>query len=88
MAETKMKAGGVVCDEKCGCPSPCPGGTACKCTGRGGEAAESEHKTCGGCGQHCGCNPCSCRKSVSVTGKASCKCGSACTCTSCASSKD
>ncbi|CAB4291013.1 unnamed protein product [Prunus armeniaca] len=44
-----------------------------------------DHMTCS-CGQHCGCNPCTCAKSVvsTKTGKAYCKCGEGCACVSCA----
>ncbi|KAL6497944.1 hypothetical protein OROHE_026790 [Orobanche hederae] len=24
-----MRGSGVICDDRCGCPSPCPGGTTC-----------------------------------------------------------
>ncbi|PON45030.1 EC metallothionein-like protein [Parasponia andersonii] len=81
-------AGGTrVCDDTCGCPVPCPGGLACRCrtmetTTGGGD----DHITCS-CGQHCGCNPCTCARSVVTTGvgKAYCKCGEGCTCVSCSS---
>ncbi|KAM7479512.1 hypothetical protein LguiA_027725 [Lonicera macranthoides] len=39
-----------------------------------------EHKQCS-CGEHCGCNPCTCSKAV-VAGI--CKCGAGCTCVTCA----
>ncbi|KAI3736469.1 hypothetical protein L6452_16011 [Arctium lappa] len=72
----------VICDEKCGCPSPCPGGATCRCRSGG----EVEHKTCP-CGEHCGCNPCTCSKeTVPSSGKAACKCQSGCTCVTCSSS--
>ncbi|KAL0412343.1 UNVERIFIED_CONTAM: hypothetical protein Sradi_1436000 [Sesamum radiatum] len=30
-----MRGSGVVCDDRCGCPSPCPGGIACAQQGAG-----------------------------------------------------
>ncbi|KAF4359666.1 hypothetical protein G4B88_000477 [Cannabis sativa] len=62
-----------VCDDKCGCTVPCPGGLACRCTP--GEKVSSgssgdDHIKCS-CGQHCGCNPCTCARSVVSTGKRS-----------------
>ncbi|GMN50106.1 hypothetical protein TIFTF001_019272 [Ficus carica] len=78
----------ICCDEKCGCALPCPGGLACGCTT--GETTTSgsgdEHMKCS-CGQHCGCNPCTCglRVITPEVGKAYCKCGPACTCLTCAS---
>ncbi|KAK9944394.1 hypothetical protein M0R45_009965 [Rubus argutus] len=88
MAET---AGGGVkmsCNDSCGCPCPCPGGETCRnsCTLTRTEATSGGdgHLTCS-CGDHCGCNPCTCAKSVVSTGvgKAYCKCGDGCTCVSC-----
>ncbi|KAI8533271.1 hypothetical protein RHMOL_Rhmol11G0284800 [Rhododendron molle] len=101
----------VVCDDRCGCPSPCPGGLACRCKyvcinagvvlvqvvvyvmGRGDEE-NMEHKRCS-CGEHCGCNPCTCSKTdiiittpssaAAAAGKAFCNCGVGCTCLTCAS---
>ncbi|WCJ32275.1 Class II metallothionein-like protein 1A [Euphorbia peplus] len=77
----------VVCNQGCGCPVPCPGNTACRCrvtssSGAGGDV----HKKCS-CGEHCGCNPCSCSKGLDTVGvgKSKCKCGSACNCPTCAS---
>ncbi|XP_021752958.1 metallothionein-like protein 4B [Chenopodium quinoa] len=68
------------CNDKCGCPSPCPGDDTCRCTTSGGDM---DHKICS-CGEHCGCNPCACSKTEATgTGKASCKCGSGCTCSTC-----
>ncbi|KAL1541203.1 metallothionein-like protein 4B [Salvia divinorum] len=79
-----MKGSGVVCDESCGCPSPCPGGTACSCKGGGAEGSTMDHKKCS-CGEHCGCNPCTCTKITGTgTGKAHCRCGTGCTCATCA----
>ncbi|XAR59894.1 hypothetical protein NMG60_11015898 [Bertholletia excelsa] len=54
-----LKGAAVVCDDKCGCPTPCPGGSVCRCyatTVKGGDVTV-EHKRCS-CGEHCGCNPC------------------------------
>ncbi|KAI3447885.1 hypothetical protein Pfo_004550 [Paulownia fortunei] len=86
MADTRGR--GVVCDDRCGCPSPCPGGIACRCsssTGTGsGDDPTMEHKQCS-CGEHCGCNPCTCSKTeIRGTGKAFCSCGAGCTCPTCA----
>lgn len=68
------------CNNSCGCPSPCPGGPSCSCTASGGEGT---HMKCP-CGDHCGCNPCTCTKTeVRGVGKAFCKCGSGCTCATC-----
>ncbi|EOX98894.1 Plant EC metallothionein-like protein [Theobroma cacao] len=71
----KAKGIGVACDERCGCPSPCPGGVACRCAS--GDTSEVDgHRRCS-CGEHCSCNPCSCTNAVAGTGigKAFCKCG-------------
>ncbi|XP_050231412.1 EC protein I/II-like [Mercurialis annua] len=79
-----IKPSGMACNEGCGCPVPCPGGTACRCsTMRSG--AGDDHKKCG-CGEHCGCNPCSCARASETVGvgKANCKCGPGCTCATCA----
>ncbi|GKV19066.1 hypothetical protein SLEP1_g29366 [Rubroshorea leprosula] len=74
----------VVCDDRCGCPSPCPGGTACRCPTAEASAGGVEHKKCS-CGEHCSCNPCGCDKTeVTGTGKVYCKCGPNCTCATCA----
>ncbi|KAK2984446.1 hypothetical protein RJ640_026933 [Escallonia rubra] len=75
----------VVCNDRCGCPSPCPGGLACRCRSGGEEDPNMQHKECS-CGEHCGCNPCTCPKTVTGTGRASCKCGAGCTCVTCAAS--
>ncbi|KMT01557.1 hypothetical protein BVRB_9g215580 [Beta vulgaris subsp. vulgaris] len=70
------------CNDACGCPYPCPGDVTCRCTTTSG--GEMEHKKCS-CGEHCGCNPCTCSKAeIKGTGKAFCKCGSGCSCTKCA----
>ncbi|KAG6653664.1 hypothetical protein CIPAW_05G092600 [Carya illinoinensis] len=80
--------GSAACGDNCGCPVPCPGGVACrsyyKCTPTSVQSttsARDEHTTCS-CGEHCGCNPCICPKSMDTTGsgKAFCKCGDGCTC--------
>ncbi|KAK9666926.1 hypothetical protein RND81_14G221300 [Saponaria officinalis] len=80
MADIKSSGGStnVGCDQTCGCPSPCPGDHTCR-----GER-EEVHMKCS-CGDHCGCNPCTCLKEeVKGTGKAFCKCGDACSCVTCA----
>ncbi|CAN1143188.1 Metallothionein-like protein 4B [Linum perenne] len=79
MTDTAGVTGG--CNALCGCPVPCPGGNSCGCRG-------ADHNKCS-CGEHCGCNPCSCQKEsgggvMMRVGKAHCKCGSGCTCTACA----
>ncbi|XP_015893069.1 EC protein I/II-like [Ziziphus jujuba] len=79
------RLGGIkTCDDTCGCPSPCPGGLACRCTSSDVTASGEEHRKCS-CGEHCGCNPCTCSKSATTAGvgKAHCKCGSGCTCVTC-----
>ncbi|XP_057965977.1 metallothionein-like protein 4B [Malania oleifera] len=80
------RTGVVVCTDTCGCPAPCPGGDVCRCvvveTGASGDP-NMEHKRCT-CGEHCGCNPCTCSKTeIAGTGKAFCKCGPGCTCVTC-----
>ncbi|KAL6848812.1 hypothetical protein ACP4OV_021395 [Aristida adscensionis] len=84
------------CDEKCGCPMPCPGGAACKCKlppqqplppmkiiGSAASAAHGEDSTCR-CGEHCECSPCMCGGAALPSRredrKASCASGPACTC--------
>nr|GMC88170.1 metallothionein-like protein 4B [Ipomoea batatas]GME01161.1 metallothionein-like protein 4B [Ipomoea batatas] len=83
-----MRGSSAICDERCGCPSPCPGGISCRCVSvsRASSGGEDEHKRCS-CGEHCGCNPCNCPTSEGITGsgKAHCKCGDACNCVKCAS---
>ncbi|XP_015159382.1 metallothionein-like protein 4B [Solanum tuberosum] len=78
MADVRGSCG--TCNERCGCPSPCPGGISCRCAS---SDASMEHKRCS-CGEHCGCNPCTCPKSEAATGKANCKCGPGCACPTCA----
>ncbi|KAK9944393.1 hypothetical protein M0R45_009964 [Rubus argutus] len=75
----------TTCNDRCGCPTPCPGGLSCRCATRTVPGTVDDHKKCS-CGEHCGCNPCTCAKSAATTGvgKAYCKCGDACTCVSCA----
>ncbi|XP_077220669.1 metallothionein-like protein 4B [Tasmannia lanceolata] len=71
-----------VCNETCGCAYPCPGGENCKCSTRGGNV-EVQHAYCM-CGDHCGCNPCTCAAVVTTgVGKAFCKCGEGCSCVPC-----
>ncbi|OMO59138.1 Plant EC metallothionein-like protein, family 15 [Corchorus olitorius] len=85
MADIRAEVGGAGCNDRCGCPSPCPGGVACRCKGSETSGAEAEHKRCS-CGEHCGCNPCTCTKDPAAgTGKLFCKCGSGCTCVTCTS---
>nr|XP_043621970.1 metallothionein-like protein 4B [Erigeron canadensis] len=85
-----MRGSGVICDERCGCPSPCPGGVQCRCKSGGMQTsggATEEHKKCS-CGQHCGCNPCTCSKATASSGgvgKAFCKCDDGCACVTCSS---
>ncbi|OAY37548.1 metallothionein-like protein 4B [Manihot esculenta] len=82
----------VACNDRCGCPVPCSGGTGCRCrivseTASGGVGGVGDgHSRCS-CGEHCGCNPCVCPKGsqTSGVGKANCKCGSGCSCATCAS---
>lgn len=81
MAEVRGRGAAIVCNDTCGCPTPCPGGLACKCrSGTEDPTAGVEHKHCS-CGEHCGCNPCHCTKAV---GAGICKCGAGCTCVTCA----
>ncbi|XVE66497.1 hypothetical protein DITRI_Ditri08aG0084200 [Diplodiscus trichospermus] len=87
MADSRDEVrGAVVCNDRCGCPSPCPGGLACRCsTSDVVTTSGTDHKRCS-CGEHCGCNPCTCSKAeVAGTGKLFCKCGAGCTCVACAS---
>ncbi|KAF9684720.1 hypothetical protein SADUNF_Sadunf04G0147800 [Salix dunnii] len=50
-----------------------------------GEGAAGHNKC--SCGEHCGCNPCTCPRSVVTTGvgKVYCKCGAGCACPTCSS---
>ncbi|XP_065861948.1 metallothionein-like protein 4B [Euphorbia lathyris] len=69
----------VGCSDRCGCP----GNTACRCKiSSSGEV----HRKCS-CGEHCGCNPCTCSKGLDTVGvgKSNCKCASGCACPTCAS---
>ncbi|PIA46728.1 hypothetical protein AQUCO_01500340v1 [Aquilegia coerulea] len=81
---------GSGCNDRCGCPNPCPGGKSCRCetqtTSGGGGDTNMEHMRCS-CGDHCGCNPCGCTKTdVRGVGKAYCKCtAEGCNCVTCAS---
>ncbi|KAJ4715835.1 EC metallothionein-like protein [Melia azedarach] len=82
MSDVRVGTTAAVCNDTCGCPTPCPGGPACRCASRAG--TEIEHKRCS-CGEHCSCNPCTCTKTEVVgTGKAFCRCGAACACPTCA----
>ncbi|KAL5858633.1 hypothetical protein ACOSQ3_006091 [Xanthoceras sorbifolium] len=78
-----LKGGVVKCNDSCGCPVPCPGALACKCSSK--TASRYDHKQCS-CGEHCRCNPCSCGKNqaTDTTGKGRCSCGTGCTCPTCA----
>ncbi|XP_030461309.1 metallothionein-like protein 4B [Syzygium oleosum] len=74
------------CNDRCGCPNPCPGRDACRCTSISKASGRDEaHKRCT-CGEHCGCNPCSCAKAWAATGtgRLHCRCGNGCTCATCA----
>ncbi|EEF41472.1 metallothionein-like protein 4B [Ricinus communis] len=85
MADTR--GGSIACNDRCGCPVPCPGGTACRCRiSQAAGGAGDAHSKCS-CGEHCGCNPCTCPKGLETVGvgRASCKCGPGCTCATCAS---
>ncbi|KAF8406715.1 hypothetical protein HHK36_008807 [Tetracentron sinense] len=87
MADRRRNTG--ACNDTCGCPSPCPGGQACRCTPSSEtstwEDPNMEHMRCS-CGDHCGCNPCTCTKTgISGAGKAFCKCAEGCTCATCGS---
>ncbi|XVF01630.1 hypothetical protein REPUB_Repub04eG0104800 [Reevesia pubescens] len=85
MTDIRAEVRGVaVCKDRCGCPSPCPGGVACRCIAIE-TTSGTDHKRCS-CGEHCVCNPFTCSKAeVAGTGKLFCKCGSGCTCVTCAS---
>ncbi|KAI9181393.1 hypothetical protein LWI28_014598 [Acer negundo] len=83
MADVRGSSG--VCNDRCGCPSPCPGGLACRCASKEG-MSDYKHEKCS-CGEHCGCNPCTCSKTEigGTGGKVPCMCGVGCTsCTTCA----
>ncbi|CAH8372410.1 unnamed protein product [Eruca vesicaria subsp. sativa] len=73
------------CNDRCGCPSPCPGGESCRCRMSAASAGDQGHNMCP-CGEHCDCNPCTCSKTqTSAKGsKAFCTCGEGCTCATCA----
>lgn len=56
-----------------------------RCLTSSGGVGREEHTYCP-CGDHCGCNPCMCKRTESGgVGKAFCKCGESCTCATCAS---
>ncbi|KAF5751001.1 putative EC protein III [Tripterygium wilfordii] len=78
--------GSPVCNDRCGCPTPCPGGLGCGCRSSESTLTGEEHRKCS-CGEHCGCNPCTCGRNVELsgTGKAVCRCGQGCSCDACAS---
>ncbi|KAI3442422.1 uncharacterized protein J3R85_001173 [Psidium guajava] len=74
------------CNDQCGCPNPCPGGGACRCTSISeASGGDDGHKRCT-CGEHCSCNPCPCAKmeAATGTGRRYCRCGNGCTCATCA----
>ncbi|KAK9129221.1 hypothetical protein Sjap_009708 [Stephania japonica] len=81
------QGGQTRCNDRCGCPVPCPGGTSC-CASReiassGGDDSSMEHMRCS-CGEHCGCNPCMCEKvPASGVGRDFCKCSDSCACAAC-----
>jgi len=54
----------------------------CRCRSAGTTAGGGDHVTCT-CGEHCGCNPCSCPKTAAAG--SGCRCGSECACVSCRS---
>ncbi|XP_028800716.1 metallothionein-like protein 4B [Neltuma alba] len=82
MADVRSNA--AVCNDRCGCTVPCPGDTTCRCASSGGNETSSgrDHLTCS-CGEHCGCNPCSCPSTVAAG--SACRCATGCSCASCRS---
>ncbi|XP_039064547.1 metallothionein-like protein 4B [Hibiscus syriacus] len=70
--------GRASCNDRCGRPSPCPGGMACRIS-----AHRRRRPRAGPITSDCGCNPCTC--TVTGTGKPFCKCGTGCTCVTCTS---
>ncbi|XP_031484401.1 EC protein homolog [Nymphaea colorata] len=84
MADTGSK-----CDDKCGCPYPCPGGPSCRCAAGelGAGPTTVRHSYCK-CGDHCSCTPCECVRAAggSATGgigRAFCACRPGCDCEKC-----
>ncbi|XP_010497301.1 PREDICTED: metallothionein-like protein 4A, partial [Camelina sativa] len=57
-------------------------GNSCRCRMREASGGD-QHMLCP-CGEHCGCNPCTCVKTQTQTSAKGCTCGEGCTCASCA----
>ncbi|KAG7570117.1 Plant EC metallothionein-like protein family 15 [Arabidopsis thaliana x Arabidopsis arenosa] len=66
MADTGKGSSVTVCNDRCGCPSPCPGGKSCRCVMREASGGDQGHMLCP-CGEQCGCNPCNCPKTQTQT---------------------